>query len=143
MKYGWLVLPPLALAFFITNDVLAACDTNVYPNTLAISSIQGKGIDAHSPGSPPEEWKEDHCAGGNLYKVGDGSLPGSGSVDPRVLRGTWTFYAGGYVRYNYGPTSDYVWKVYSNDSGGLCWESPLSHNIVAEGTTVPLSGPCP
>lgn len=143
MKYGRLTLPVVGLAVFMTGDVLAAgCDRTTYPNLATASDVSGKGIVAQAPDG--EEWKEDHCPGGNLYKVGDGS-----NVDPRVLRGQWSIPllngspVNGFIRYNYGPTANYVWRTFSDGAGGLCWQAIDTGQIVAKGNTVALSGPCP
>jgi hypothetical protein len=97
-------------------------------------------INATAPGG--EEWNEDHCQGGNLYKVGDGS-----PVDPRALRGTWGIGGTGQnriVTYDYGGSLPvYEWSLWSGSSG-LCWGDPgASHEVIAIGTTQALSGSCP
>jgi hypothetical protein len=72
--------------------------------------MSGKRVYAAGSG---DDWKEDHCAAGALYKVGDPQNP----VDPRVNEGTWSateeyieedgVFRGG-ITYNYtGSTTTY------------------------------------
>lgn len=64
----------------------APCGTGAPLNKAQILTLlQGKRVYAVSPGG--EDWKEDHCASGELYKVGD---PSNSAVDPRALRGSWS-----------------------------------------------------
>jgi len=73
-------------------------------------ALGGKRINAVSPAG--EDWKEDHCAAGALYKVGDGT-----AVDPRVRRGTWSITGGGNnrsVQYAYTGGQTYTWTLYQN-----------------------------
>ena len=91
-----------------------------------------------------EEWKEDHCANGNLFKVG---VSVDDPVDPRAYRGTWGVTGGGagsQVTYSYtvGGTSNYAWKLWkNNDSGNLCWEDN-SQIIATAPNPMALSGTC-
>ena len=97
---------------------------------------------AVAPGVGGEEWNEDHCAGGALYKVGDGSV-----VDPRAFRGTWAVGSGNpalvtYI-YTVGGSSTYEWTLWRNDVGGLCWEGAGSTIIATAPAPVPGSAGTP
>jgi hypothetical protein len=61
---------------------------------------------------PSDDWKEDHCPTGTLYKVGDGT-----PVDPRALRGSWQV-VGDQIRYSYtgDSGSPYTWDVWRKTS---------------------------
>jgi len=84
-------------------------------------ALSDKGVRAKEAGGS-EEWNEDHCGDGKLFKVGvDGS-----AVDPRAYRGTWSVSGSGadtVVKYSYtvGGSSEYSWSLWSNASEGLCW----------------------
>lgn len=131
-----LALVGLLLAFGVASEVMAGCGTVAGDNRLSnLGGIQGalsgKRINAVSPGPGGEDWKEDHCPGGDLYKVGDGS-----AVDPRVKRGTWSIFGTGNdrsVRYVYtgDANSPYTWTLWQNAgvlyfcSGG----SEIAHTV--------------
>jgi len=140
----------------ICGDAMAGCDADGFGQLLNTTTqinnnLSNKRIDATSPGG--ENWKEDHCPGGNLYKVGDGT-----PVDPRVLTGSWTLVdttpggspnTGWAVRYNYGTGGVYTWKLYRRSSGnprGLCWEDAAGTTIAIDPTQIidmPASATCP
>lgn len=130
MRYGRIMLPVFAMAFFMANHAFAGCadETLNYLPEADASALSGNGILAKSPTTIDpttgqlEVWKEDHCANGNLFKLGDGT-----AVDPRAYRGTWTDNGNGTVTYDYGsPATTYTWKLYAYKKGGfaagLCWE---------------------
>ena len=111
--------------------------TNQVPLPNISDTLAGMRIEATAPPGPPtgEEWNEDHCAGGDLYKVGNTTgTPSEQAVDPRVIRGTWTTFGtdeNSVVRYNYtGIGTPYDWTLWTDGSGGLCWEDS-SNNVVA------------
>jgi hypothetical protein len=78
-----------------------------------------------------EEWNEDHCSNGALYKVG---VSPTDPVDPRAYRGQWSAEGQGaksVVVYDYGgPGVTYRWTLWEDASGGLCWEDE-NNNVVA------------
>ena len=94
------------------------------------SSLSGNRIEAIAADGSGEEWNEDHCANGNLFKVGAGPLD---PVDPRAFRGVWSLVGNNdnSVRYRYTVGGDltYRWRVYRDDDGStvngtnaLCWQ---------------------
>jgi hypothetical protein len=120
----------------------AACSDSGYSTQLMStggntiqSALNGKRILATGGG---EEWREDHCASGALYKV---EASANDPVDPYAYRGQWSVSGQGSnskVNYNYsvGGSSNFSWALWQNASGGLCWEN--SGNIIA---TAPAPGP--
>lgn len=104
-----------------SNAVAVTCSDQGYTalnNAQANAALSGKRVLAVAP---DEQWNEDHCADGALFKVGDGS-----PVDPRAFRGTWTVQPGPppvSVTYDYtvGGSSNYTWELWGNN-GSLCWE---------------------
>ena len=141
MRKWKFILPAAVLAVLLTHGALAGCqDENAAFSPASSLILKNKGVDATSPGG--ENWKEDHCRLGQLFKVGDGS-----AVDPRVQTGTWIGQRGGIVHYNYGdPAGPYEWKLYSTGSSvgdSVCWENPDTGAVVAIGTLKALSGLCP
>ncbi len=113
--------------------------------------LGGKGIDADAPPGPPsgENWKEDHCINGKLFKVGQTNpLHPDFAVDQRKEVGTWVSIGQNLARYNYG-VPQYTWAVFStgSDVGSfVCWQKiegiPINRTIVAEGVIKSLSGSC-
>lgn len=92
-------------------------DENRLNATEISTALSNKTINAVAPSG--EDWKEAHCAGGALYKAGDGT-----AVDPRALRGTWSVTGSGNdrtVTYNYtgGPT--YTWSMYQNKTTNVVY----------------------
>ena len=133
MKY--LILTILTLFAATTIPAAAGCvadgfgDSPLDKDSIG-DKLSGKRIIATAHGGD-EEWKEDHCSTGALYKVGAGT-----AVDPRKKVGTWgteTDSGHGVVVYDY-ETTDYEFKLYENDEGALCWESKTGDIVVA--TTV-------
>lgn len=105
------------------------------PNDLIINELSGKRIQAVAT-DDGEEWNEDHCSSGALYKVGAGTR-----IDPRAFRGTWgTNIANNGVTYDYtvGGTSSYVWTLWKDPAtDALCWGDPTTspqHQAIAEAT---------
>ena len=87
----------------------------------ATTELGGKNIIASGGG---EEWNEDHCANGTLYKVGteDGppKHPERDSVDPRAPIGSWST-AGDNITYNYGTGGSYTFELWRDTcTGGTC-----------------------
>jgi len=117
----------------IANSAAANCFDDGYTNVGISGDISGKRILATAPDG--EDWKEDHCTSG-LYKVGDGT-----AVDPYAFRGTWLI-SGNTVEYSYtGISSPYIWLLYNDGSGGLCWQN-AGGAIIATGSASGSAGPC-
>lgn len=140
MKFQQLACPIAVLAFFLSGNTLAA-PCSLTPLTDA-SILSGRSVVAQSP-STGETWKEDHCANGDLYKIGDGT-----TADPRAYRGTWTDNNDGTVTYDYGsPATTYTWKLYAksvNVGATLCWGDPNNNGeAIAIGTVNAITGSCP
>lgn len=110
-----LAIAGVVLAVGAAGDALAGCGGVAGDNRISNQggiqgALGGKRINAVSPGG--EDWKEDHCAGGDLYKVGAGT-----TVDPRVKRGVWSIVGTGNdrsVQYAYTGGSTYVWTLWQN-----------------------------
>jgi hypothetical protein len=106
------------------------------------SALSGKRILATAPAPSNEDWKEDHCANGNLFKVG---VSPTDPVDPRAYRGTWTVNESGAsttVTYSYTVGGSYTtpgWTLWKNDSDALCWED--SGNVIATTASAPAEIP--
>jgi hypothetical protein len=129
-----LALVGLLFAFAAASEAMAGCgavagDSRIGNQGGIQGALGGKRINAVSPGG--EDWKEDHCSGGDLYKVGNGS-----AVDPRAKRGTWSIVGTGNdrsVRYAYtgDANSPYTWTLWQNAgvlyfcSGG----SEIAHTV--------------
>jgi len=112
----------LFLLIGVAGNALADCETAGYTRLNqpgANSVLSNKHVLATAPSG--EEWNEDHCSTGALYKIGDGSV-----VDPRAFRGTWVVGGGNPapVTYNYtvGGSSTYTWTLWGKTDGSLCWE---------------------
>ncbi|MGB5832857.1 MAG: hypothetical protein WBG92_12810 [Thiohalocapsa sp.] len=138
----------------ITASALADCPDQGFETRLRDNRSQeqrqlsfwlnGKRINATAPDG--ENWKEDHCLGGELVKVGNGT-----SVDPRRVVGAWAVIGtnGRRVEYTYDGDAGrpYRWRVYRDeDAGGLCWqERPADGSaVVATGPdSIPIPEPCP
>jgi hypothetical protein len=84
------LIPGILLAA-LAVDAMAACPGTRLNKQQIESQLNNTSITAVAPNN--EDWKEDHCSGGDLYKVGTTEsppkYPGGPSVDPRALRGTW------------------------------------------------------
>jgi hypothetical protein len=147
MKY------PMAVVVILLMGVgggpaAAACSDSRYSTQLTSAgantiqdALNDKRILATGGG---EEWNEDHCSNGALYKVG---VSADDPVDPRAYRGMWGtsgMDANSMVTYNYtvGGSSSFSWTLWQNTTtGGLCWED--SGNIIATASEPePLSGTC-
>jgi len=105
-----------------------------------VAALSGKRVQA-SGGT--EDWNEDHCVGGDLYRVGDGT-----AVDPRVKEGTWTS-ASNTATYNYTGGSSYGWSLYQDVTNfplaPLCWEQTSGGGaiVTVTGKTTGSAGsPC-
>jgi hypothetical protein len=102
------------------------------PNDEIINELSGKRIEAVAP-DDGEEWNEDHCASGALYKVGAGTRE-----DPRGFRGTWGPNSrNNVVTYDYEGSGSlsYIWSLWKDADGtqGLCWGNPSAgHAAIAE-----------
>jgi hypothetical protein len=99
----------------------ATCVSNGYSSQYSESQIDGaltgNSVDADNPTSG-ENWKEDHCTGGDLFKVGAGT-PG----DPYRKVGEYQISSDGSdtISYTYTGLSPYTFTVWSNGTG-LWWE---------------------
>jgi len=107
------------------------------------TALGGKRIDATAvvvgTDGKFENWKEDHCSGGELWKVGAGT-----TIDPRVKTGSWAVVGSGTdsrVQYNYDGGSTYEWGLWQQTGGGLCWGNPTTSEAIARGTTSAASCP--
>ena len=123
----------------------AACTDDGYSSRLNQGQIRtalnNKRILAMGGG---EEWNEDHCSNGNLFKVG---VSDDDPVDPRAYRGTWGTSGSGQnaeVTYNYtvGGSSSYSWSLWEDGTGGLCWEGAGGNVVATAPAPGPLSGSC-
>ena len=141
------VIGILVLTGFATNTVAQAlsCNGAGYATQLignANAALSGMRVLATDPVSA-EEWNEDHCPTGELYKIGAGT-----AVDPRALRGTWatTGTPPGQVTYNYNVTgsSTYTWSLWT-DGTGHCWQTTTgAPTVVAIDPNAPgVAAPCP
>ena len=144
MKYSAAVVMFL-MTGIISMQATAACTDDGYTNRLTQgemrSALNNKWILATGGG---EEWNEDHCSNGNLFKVG---VSPDDPVDPRAYRGTWGVSGTGsnaLVNYNYtvGGSSSFSWSLWENGSGGLCWEGSGGNVIATAPAPGPLSGTC-
>jgi hypothetical protein len=134
----------LLLGGIATNATAGDCtpgSTGVKQNPSSV--LGGQRITAVGGG---EEWKEDHCPGGTLYKVGttDGppKHPERPSVDPRAPKGSWSS-NGSVITYNYensGPFNFEIWQ----DTAGIyffCDGSAVVATITAGPSTIPDTCP--
>jgi hypothetical protein len=73
-----------------------------------------------------------------------GQVPGprTGTGPPVCL--TPVGQAQGTVQYNYtvGGSSSFSWTLYTNESGGICWENPVDGEIVATAPPPTPADPC-
>ncbi|MDY0013845.1 MAG: hypothetical protein RBS40_13250 [Rhodocyclaceae bacterium] len=130
-----LMVAGVVLAVGGMGEAFALCGSvqsdNRLNQTQIGTALSGKRINAVAPGG--EDWKEDHCAGGDLYKVGGGT-----AVDPRVKRGTWSIVGTGVnatVRYAYTDGSTYTWSMYqTSGTTYFCNGSAEVAHIVTTGT---------
>lgn len=135
MKY--LIATTMTLLLFISSQVMADCQGQGYNTPVSADKLSGKRIIAEAPG---EEWKEDHCTNGELYKVGAGT-----SVDPRKKIGTWSIdiaNSPAQATYTYDGGSSYSFSLYTNGSEGLCWEDG-GGQVAAETVAPPQDVSCP
>lgn len=116
-------------------EATANCENNTRLNANKIrDELSGWSITAVGDG---DEWKEDHCANGSLYKVGD---PDNQAVDPRAKKGTWSIdeiqgKGNAVVTYLYrsgdktaGP---YSFQVHQAKNGGPLYFCDESGRVVA------------
>lgn len=153
------ILAGLVVSGIQSVAVAGAClDAGYNQGPLTVAQINnqlsGRQVLAMAPGG--EEWNEDHCDSGALYKVGTTEgppkHPDRPSVDPRAFRGTWTARAGGETnpprityQYTVGGSSTFTWTLWRNTSNNdLCWEDLAGTPIVATGAkpTTPAGSPC-
>ena len=68
-----------------------------------------------------DDWEEDHCTNGTLYKVGTTEsppkYPGADSVDPRRPIGSWSP-AGDNITYDYGSGGSYTFELWQTNCTG-------------------------
>ena len=119
------IIAGIVLAFGAVN-VLADCSS---PTKELATALVGKSVDASGGG---ENWKESHCSGGQLWKVGAGT-----AVDPAVKIGTWSTSAHN-VTYDYGTGGTYTWTLHKV---GTTYFFCDGNSEVASGTLGPL-GDC-
>lgn len=118
------IIPGILLLIGITGNTFAANCTGD-PSALqqnATDILNGQRITAVAPGG--EDWKEDHCTNGTLYKVGTTEsppkYPGADSVDPRAPIGSWSS-AGDNITYDYGTSGPYTFELWrGNCTGTTC-----------------------
>lgn len=139
--------------------VQASCSTEglLYTNRLNQEQIESRLDDRRVLATSPtgEEWHQDHCSNGNLFKVGTTQsppkYPGQPSVDPRALRGDWETDGTGanaLVRYNYtvGGNLTFAWSLWSstngNTPGPLCWEDSSGVVIATAPTPTAFGDTC-
>ena len=119
------------------NAIAGGCSDAGYKSPLNGNSLSDKRVEAVAPGG--EEWNEDHCSSGELYKLGDGT-----PVDPYALRGNWTSSLKT-VTYNYtgDSGSPYLWTLWQNNASAksICWEDS-SGGIIATAPEPGSAGDC-
>ncbi|MBQ0720417.1 MAG: hypothetical protein KBT88_02755 [Gammaproteobacteria bacterium] len=110
-------------------NVLADCT----PDTIVLDAgvaLSGQRIEA----TGGEDWKEIHCSGGRLFKVGAGTV-----VDPETDIGAWTT-DGAVVTYKYdkpgGGTNNFTFELH--ESGGTYFFCD-GLSVKASGTLSPES----
>ena len=121
-----------------TADNCTGDETAVQQDAGAV--LSGQRITAIGNG---EEWREDHCTNGTLYKVGTGPQdPNSPSVDPRTPKGSWGT-NGLAITYSYDNSGPYSFELWRNNVGAgtyyLCG-SEVAATITAGPSTIP--DPC-
>ncbi len=119
------MLAGLVLVFGVAS-VSANCTTDP---AVAASVLAGRSIDASGGG---ENWKESHCSGGQLWKVGAGT-----AVDPAAEIGTWAV-SDTDITYDYGSGGSYTWTLHKNSSDTYFFCNGSSQ--VASGTLGSLGG---
>ncbi|MBE0472014.1 MAG: hypothetical protein IBX55_21205 [Methyloprofundus sp.] len=131
MKY----LPHIStlLLIGIAGSASANCSNDGYTTAGVPTDISGKQIIATGGGY---DWKEDHCASGDLYKLGNGT-----TIDPYAFRGKWSI-SDNTVTYNYtvGGNSTYIWNLWKDVRGNLCWDDGI--NIIATAPAPADAGAC-
>lgn len=135
----------IALTLLTAQGALGAGCQDVFPVPLNYKPLpnaaflDGQRIYAQDavPGEVAnEEWFEDHCSGGALFKVAAGV---GDPVDPYKEIGTWTDNQDGTITYDYGsPATTYTWKLYVRKGGGLCWEDTDANppSVIATGNRI-------
>jgi len=128
------IWPVYALSILLASEMtIAGCedvaDYNFEPADGTRGVLVDMRVNADSP-TTGENWHEDHCSGGDLFKVGDGS-----SVDPYRRVGSWIgSRSGPTVTYNYGdPDGPYIWDLFV-DGDHVCWDDPDTGSVIAIGT---------
>lgn len=110
-----LVVVSVMLTMGLAGEAYAICGSpgdQRLNQTQAATALNGKRVNAVSPSG--EDWKEDHCTSGALYKVGAGT-----AVDPRKQVGTWAIVGTGSnttVQYSYTGLSPYTWSLWQTGS---------------------------
>jgi hypothetical protein len=113
-----IMMASIVLLMGITGEAVAlgcTSSANRMNKTQLANFFSGRTIHAVAPDS--EDWKEDHCASRDLYRVGDGT-----AADPRAKEGTWSITGrtttSGFILYNYisgNSQLSYQWTVYADD----------------------------
>ena len=142
MKHSIAIVVSL-MTGIMSMPATATCADDGYTNRLnsgqTQTALRGKRILATGGG---EQWNEDHCSNGDLYKVGVSDDP----VDPYAFRGKWGVSGSAQaavVTYNYtvGGSSTYSWSLWENELRGLCWEGS-GGNVIATAPAPRSAGPC-
>lgn len=144
MKHVMFIPTVCALAFLTAKSALAAGCIDFYnvplPNAAFLNGKRIYAGNAPPGGTITEDWKEDHCSGGDLFKQGLGV---GHPVDPYKKIGTWTDNGDGTITYDYGsPATTFTWKLYVRKGGGLCWEDTSTTAIIATGAAIGPVGSC-
>lgn len=128
-------------------EAAANCENNTRLNANKIErELSGWSITAVGDGN---EWKEDHCANGSLYKVGNPDKP---KVDPRAKKGTWSIdeiegRGNAVVTYLYksgdNTSGPYSFQIHQAKNGGPLYFCDESGRVVATVTDrSSLTGEC-
>jgi hypothetical protein len=134
----------ITAAFIVLNAAAGAANAVSCPAVAALdnagihSALDDKMIHAQAPAPSGEDWKEDHCSNGKLFKVGAGT-----AVDPRALKGTWTVTAdpGAKVEYNYtGAPPIYSFEL--RESSGILYFCNAGNEVAHTLSIGSLTGAC-
>ncbi|WP_152485961.1 hypothetical protein [Methylohalobius crimeensis] len=87
MKIHLPVTADIILLSLVSSAAMAtSCTGQPMSETEILNTLNSRSIVAINLDTG-EEWKEEHCPNGKLYKVGD---PKNLAVDPRALKGSWS-----------------------------------------------------
>lgn len=146
-----LILAPVLFVVSASTAAQQACSDLGYTDRVGfagdttgeiVNELSDKRIEAVAV-DDGEEWNEDHCASGALYKVGAGTVE-----DPRAYRGSWaTNGANNLVTYDYTVqgTFSYAWSLWKNGADDLCWGdvagTPTHQAIATSPAPAAIPGP--